>query len=66
MIKLYKEIGNKCQDIECKENFINSIEENMWIHMVNPTQEEVRAVCEKTGLNSDMLLGALDVEEQPI
>ena len=63
MIKLYKEIDNKCQDIECKENFINSIEENMWIHMVNPTQEEVRAVCEKTGLNSDMLLGALDVEE---
>lgn len=64
MIQLFKEVNNalQVQDVS-GEDFKGKIEPNMWIHMVSPTVNDVKMVCEATKLNEAMLLGALDVEE---
>jgi len=56
MIKIYKTIDGKIEEIE-------SIEKNSWIDMVNPTEEELRFINEKLGVEPDFLRAALDEEE---
>lgn len=63
MITLFKEINNALQKVEYEDDFVKKLEPNMWIHMIAPSTDDVKAVCSKTGLNPDMLLGALDTEE---
>ncbi|MGV8906691.1 MAG: magnesium transporter CorA family protein [Acetobacterium sp.] len=56
MIKIYKTIDGKIEEIE-------SIEKNSWIDMVNPTEEELRFITEELGVEPDFLRAALDEEE---
>ncbi|MBC3796661.1 magnesium transporter CorA family protein [Acetobacterium tundrae] len=56
MIKIYKTIDGKMEEIE-------SIEKNSWINMVNPTEEELRFITEKLEVEPDFLRAALDEEE---
>ena len=63
MIKLFKEVNKELVYLTEQEDIFDKIEENMWIHMTNPSKEDVISICEKTKLNKQMLLGALDEEE---
>ncbi|HEY5555615.1 magnesium transporter CorA family protein [Acetobacterium sp.] len=56
MIKIYKTIDGKIEEIE-------SIEKNSWIDMVNPTEEELRFITEELNVEPDFLRAALDEEE---
>jgi len=56
MIKIYKTIDGKIQEIE-------SIEKNSWINMVNPTEEELQFMTRELEVEPDFLRAALDEEE---
>lgn len=56
MIKIYKTIDGKIQEIE-------SIERNSWINMVNPTEEELQFITKELAVEPDFLRAALDEEE---
>lgn len=56
MIKIYKTVDGKIQEIE-------SIEKNSWINMVNPTEEELQFITKELEVESDFLRAALDEEE---
>ena len=56
MIKIYKTIDGKIQEIE-------SIEKNSWINMVNPTEEELQFITRELEVEPDFLRAALDEEE---
>ncbi|AWW27028.1 magnesium transporter CorA family protein [Acetobacterium carbinolicum] len=56
MIKIYKTIEGKIQEVE-------SIEKNSWINMVNPTEEELHFITRELEVESDFLRAALDEEE---
>ncbi len=63
MIKVFKELNNKFNVIYEGEYNDDAIEENSWIHITNPSLEDVQKICAKTELYVDMLTGALDSEE---
>lgn len=45
---------------------VNSMkDENLWINLVNPTEEELLQVCEGFQIDMDLLRAALDYEERP-
>ncbi|MBK5244761.1 MAG: magnesium transporter CorA family protein [Eubacteriaceae bacterium] len=56
MIKIYKTIDGKIEEIE-------TIEKNSWIDMVNPTEEELQFITQELGVEPDFLRAALDEEE---
>lgn len=56
MIKIYKTIDGKIEEIE-------TIEKNSWIDMVNPTEEELLFITQELGVEPDFLRAALDEEE---
>jgi|ADurb_H2B_03_Slu_FD_contig_123_18731_length_1842_multi_5_in_0_out_2_2 magnesium transporter len=56
MIKIYKTIDGKVQEIE-------TIEKNSWINMVNPNEEELQFITQELGVEPDFLRAALDEEE---
>lgn len=56
MIKIYKTIDGKIEEIE-------TIEKNSWINMVNPTEEELQFITKELEVESDFLRAALDEEE---
>lgn len=56
MIKIYKTIDGKIQEIE-------TIEKNSWINMVNPTEEELQFITRELAVEPDFLRAALDEEE---
>ncbi|MBM3237622.1 magnesium transporter CorA family protein [Candidatus Poribacteria bacterium] len=58
MMQIYREIKRITQKVE-------EIEENVWIHLVAPTQEEIDKVSTSTGLMLELLKAALDAEERP-
>ena len=62
MLSLFIEKNNKLEQIEDVNDF-NKIEKNMWIHLAKPTRDDVKAVCDITGLDNGRLEGALDPEE---
>ena len=57
MIKIYK------TDMTGKLEQLNNIELNSWIHLVHPTQEETKLVCESTGIDPRLIAKVLDEEE---
>ena len=46
MIKIYKTIDGKIEEIE-------SIEKNSWINMVKPTEEELLFITKELGVDPD-------------
>lgn len=58
MLNIY-EVSNK--NIEN----IDSIKEGCWLDLVNPSQNEIKEVVEKTGIDKEILLKMLDEEELP-
>lgn len=56
MIKIYKTVDGKIQEIE-------TIEKNSWINMVNPTEEELQFITRELEVEPDFLRAALDEEE---
>ena len=43
---------------------IKEIKKGVWINLVNPTDDEIKRICEKTGIEEDFLKYPLDYEEQ--
>lgn len=58
MLKIYKNNGIRLDDI-------NHIEVDTWIHLENPTKEELMLVSKATQCNYDFLTAPLDIEEMP-
>ena len=59
MVKIYK------TDLETnKINEIQSHEKGSWINMVNPTENEIKDVCENLHIQDDFIKAALDNEEK--
>ncbi len=58
MLNIY-EVSNK------KIENIDSIKEGCWLDLVNPSQNEINEVVEKTGIDKEILLKMLDEEELP-
>ena len=59
MVKIYK------TDLETnKVNEIQSYEKGSWINMVNPTENEIKDVCENLHIQDDFIKAALDNEEK--
>lgn len=60
MIKIFK---NELNDEKVKK--INTIEDNCWINLVKPTQEEIKLVVDKLDIQEDLITKVLDEEELP-
>lgn len=59
MIKIYN------SDIETNEfKTINEFEKGSWINMINPTEEEIKKVCENVKINEEFIRYSLDYEEK--
>lgn len=58
MLKIYKNNGIKLDSI-------NEIQEDSWIHLENPTKEEMMLVFRETHCHYDFLSAPLDLEEMP-
>ncbi len=59
MITIYKTAGN-----ELKELSLSSLERGSWIHLVNPSPDELKSVSEICNVPIDFLGAALDAEER--
>ena len=57
MIKIFK-TNNDCELIK-----IDKIEENTWINLTNPTEDEIKKVVDETKVPSELLIKLLDTEE---
>lgn len=57
MLKIHKTILDKLQEIDTFEN-------GSWIHLVNPTPDEIQVVCSHINVESDIIRAALDEEER--
>ena len=60
MIKIFK---NELDDEKVKK--INTIEDNCWINLVNPTVEEIKLVVDTLQIEEDLITKVLDEEESP-
>ncbi|SHH53119.1 magnesium transporter [Sporobacter termitidis DSM 10068] len=58
MINFYKSVNDEL--VACP-----SFEEGAWVHMTNPTEDEVSLVCKATSIEADFVRPALDEEERP-
>ena len=56
MLKIYKTVDGSL-------NVIETYELGSWINLVNPTEQEIEAVCENTGADISFVKAALDEEE---
>lgn len=54
----------KTIDLEGTLNEINNIEDNCWINLIAPTQEEIKSIAEKLEIDENYLNVFLDEEEQ--
>lgn len=54
----------KTMDVEGTLNEINEIEENCWINMISPTEEEIKSISKKLEIEENYLNIFLDEEEQ--
>lgn len=60
MIKIFK---NELNDERVQK--INTIEDNCWVNLVKPTEEEIKLVVDKLGIEEDLITKVLDEEELP-
>lgn len=59
MLKIYKTIENSLTKV-------NSLkEQNLWIDVTNPTEKELKMLCNRFNLDIDLLKAPLDDEERP-
>ncbi|QHI73441.1 magnesium transporter CorA family protein [Aminipila terrae] len=59
MLKIYKTIENNLTRV-------NSLkEQNLWIDVTNPTEKELKVLCNRFNLDIDLLRAPLDHEERP-
>jgi len=56
MLNIYKTIGDSLYTLD-------SIEDNAWINLTNPTEDELDLIVEKLNVDRDFLNAALDEEE---
>lgn len=59
MLKIYKTMGNSISEMSSMED------QNLWIDLVNPTEEELQKICDRYKLDIDLLRAPLDYEERP-
>lgn len=57
MIEIYKTVGEELTKLEAIEN-------NVWINLTNPTQQEVEQISKELDIDIDYLKAALDEEER--
>ena len=60
MLKIFK---NELDSEVVKK--IDSIEDNCWINLVKPTNDEIKLVVETLGIDEDLITKVLDEEELP-
>lgn len=60
MIRIFK---NKLNDDVVRK--LNKIEDNCWINMVCPTEDEIKMVVDKLRIDEDLIMKVLDEEELP-
>ena len=59
MLKIYN------TDIETnKLEEIKEFKKGSWINLVNPSEQEIKKVCESTNIQEDFIRDALDFEEK--
>ncbi|HML36270.1 MAG TPA: magnesium transporter CorA family protein [Bacillota bacterium] len=59
MLRIYKTIENSLVEV-------NSLkEQNLWIDVTNPTEKELKVLCDLYNLDIDLLKAPLDDEERP-
>lgn len=56
MMNFYKTVGNVISQLE-------QIEDDCWINLINPTEEEIKSLVEALSLDMDFVKAALDEEE---
>ena len=56
LLSIHKSIDGKMQQMD-------AFEENCWIHLLHPTEEELQRVIQELGVDSGLLRAALDEEE---
>ncbi len=56
-VYVYKTVNNKLQKI-------TAIEQQSWINVINPKQEEIAFLSEKFGIPHDFLTASLDIDER--
>ncbi|SHJ23340.1 magnesium transporter CorA family protein [Parasporobacterium paucivorans] len=59
MLKIYKTIQNSILEMTSLEG------QNLWVDLVNPTEEELGRICERFHTDIDLLKAPLDYEERP-
>ncbi len=59
MVKIYN-TNLESGKLEKKENF----EKGSWINLLNPTEDEIKKVCESVNIKEDFIRDALDFEEK--
>ena len=58
MIKFFKTVND---ELIC----LDSYESGVWVHMVNPSEDEINEICATIGVESEFIKPALDEEERP-
>lgn len=59
MLRIYKTIENSLVEV-------NSLKEsNLWIDVTNPSEKELKVLCDRFNLDIDLLKASLDEEERP-
>ena len=59
MIKIY---NSNLQTNEIKT--LKNIEKGSWVNMINPTEDEIKKICEETKIKQDFIRYSLDYEEK--
>ena len=60
MIQIYQKLEQ-----HKKLNTLEKIESGCWVHLTNPTEEEISLVADQLKIDSSLLVSILDDEEQP-
>ena len=59
MINIYKTYENKLKELS-----LHTLDKGAWIHLINPSEEELKSVSEICKVPEDWLKAALDLEER--
>ncbi|NLV51090.1 MAG: magnesium transporter CorA family protein [Clostridiales bacterium] len=57
MFKFYKTVNDQLVSL-------NNYEDGVWINMISPSEDEIKTVCESSGIDPEMIRYALDEEER--
>jgi len=66
MIKFFKTVGEETNIIaNCELVNLDGYQSGCWIHLVNPSEDEIKQVCSSLNLENEFIKPALDEEERP-